>query len=625
MGKKKKCRLPSVCIGAGDTHNERCGSIELTESVSLKQTACMTEKELPSVIDLKVLEDGGVFFGGLNQFDKGHFVGMPGVEDGNIIVIGGSGSGKSFGVIKPTLLTWREAICATDIKGELSRWYSEYTDAMEKAGIRLRPAYVFDPMKINGPSYDPLWLLEHDDESNLISNIMEIVHEMIPDASNADPFWVESERAVLDAAFLHFYRRGLSFSQIVAKVFAAPLSELCQVLIAGGDDRVKYYLGELDKMKPETRACIDRGLKNALLPFAEEHISHMFRGSREGAHCINWDDLKDSNIFLRVPEDKIEQWYPAINMIFTQLIRYLERRPDQFSEKGKDNLRTLIMMDEFPRFGKLEIITSALATLRSKNVHFLLINQSLAQLDAIYGVDGRRIILDNCQWKEILRVDDPDTQELVSKMIGTSTFLQYSKSVQLDNTGEKVGVSEQIAEVQRPTVLPHTLSTLSKAILLCPYGYVMLKKFKYGKSFPISPSLKDGLHEYTKETKRSAPPQERVKRPVFSIADSQPSRKMQTLEERVAEADQHISQYRQQKPQGSTPRPLPGVHSAARQDLRGELVETYLPDIGADPDKLECLLKGLSNDPQLVEKILHGSGEMCPPSATWARPEKDNV
>ena len=64
--------------------------------------------------------------------------------------------------------------------------------------------------------------------------------------------------------------------------------------------------------------------------------------------------------------------------------------------------------------GKMEVITNGLTTLRSKKVTFCLILQNIAQLDAVYGADVRRIMADNCQYKVILNVTEPDSQEYFS-------------------------------------------------------------------------------------------------------------------------------------------------------------------------------------------------------------------
>ena len=116
--------------------------------------------------------------------------------------------------------------------------------------------------------------------------------------------------------------------------------------------------------------------------------------------------------------------------MYIQLIRHLERRPEKYSAGGASNRQTLLLMDEFARFGKLPMITAAMATLRSKNVNICLMVQSVAQLDKIYGEHDRRIIFDNCQFQAILRANDADTQKYLCELVGThicSGIVQVSR------------------------------------------------------------------------------------------------------------------------------------------------------------------------------------------------------
>ncbi len=144
----------------------------------------------------------GVFFGTEHVPAKAlQYIGMPQGADGNIIVIGGNGSGKSTGIAKPTLRSWRGAICATDIKGELSDTYID----LYRRGAVDRQCIIFDPVQANSPSYDPFWWLLRDKEYNLSNNIMEIVYAIIPIVPELQPFWVETERSILAAALLLYF------------------------------------------------------------------------------------------------------------------------------------------------------------------------------------------------------------------------------------------------------------------------------------------------------------------------------------------------------------------------------------------------------------------------------------
>ena len=136
---------------------------------------------------------------------------------------------------------------------------------------------------------------------------------------------------------------------------------------------------------------------------------------------LRWEDLETHNIYIRIPEDKLGQWDGAITLMLTQLIRTLERRPDRYGKDGKLKKLppVLLLLDEFPRLGKMDVIQNAVSTLRSKGVTICLLVQSLTQLDKIYGKETRQIIVDNCQYKAILNVTDPENQRIFSDIIGS--------------------------------------------------------------------------------------------------------------------------------------------------------------------------------------------------------------
>lgn len=362
----------------------------------------------------------------------------------------------------------------TDINGELSDHYRK----LYEQGDVTRPYIRFDSTDLEGPAYDPLQFLIQDGEENLVSNIHELTLALIPIRSDdKQPFWAETERAVLEAAFLHYFPLGLSFSEIIAQVMSLTTTELCTELGKSKDIRIKNLLGEMAEMKAETIACVDRGLRNELKLFATDpFVSHALRGEREGAKYFSWDDLDDYNVFLCIPENRICQWGPMIIIMLTQLIRHLEQRPNKHSEQGENTDQVLLLLDEFPRFGKLEMIADAISTLRNKKVTVSLLIQSMAQLDKIYSEHDRRIICENSQYKVVLQVGDAETQEYISRLIGKHIRSSYGCSQQFDLDSKCRGYNVQLNEVQELVVQPHELATLNDILLLSPHDFFRVKK-----------------------------------------------------------------------------------------------------------------------------------------------------
>ena len=556
-----------------------------------------SDDEAPKKLRLKTDCDPGFFFGRQGQYRLSRYVGMPQGAEGNIVVIGGNGSGKSASIAKPTMITWKGPMCVTDIKGELSEFYVDHYIPGQD-----RPFYVFDPENLEGPSYDPFDFLLRDGKSNLISNINEMASIIVPRRSDAkEPFWDDAERAIFAATILHYFKLGLSFSETLCQILSSTVSLLCWEIDGSADVCEKMFIGSLGEMKEETLASVDRGLRNKLIPLATDpYISHALRGVREGAKCFTWSDLEDRNIFIRIPAHRVEQWGSMVNVMYAQLIRYLERRPEKYSEEGSKIEPTLILMDEFARFGKLDAIVPAISVLRSKKVNLCLMLQSLAQLDMIYGTNVRRVILDNCQFQAILRVNDAESQKQLSDLIGTTKRVQKSVSEQSDESGYVTGYSRQAGEILEPRVYPHELATLKDILLLTPHGFFRLDK---------QPPNTDGINNSTFK----------------GDTTMNKGAKLATIDERTENAANRAKKAEHQ--QRVKQKELQDAQRKREQHLKfivGGMVCKHFPEIlDIDPGRtkdenasrfafMEAFISALANDHSLVQMLKERANQMLP-------------
>lgn len=404
---------------------------------------------------------------GYNDF----IVGMSEGEDGNVLVVGGSGSGKSSGIIEPTTMTWNAAMCVTDIKGELSSHYCE----LYNKGIVKRRALIFDPTSADSPSYDPFYCIIHGDSIDLFDDMRQIVHAIFPiPAYTKEPYWRECVQEIFLGALLYYYNLGLSFNQTISAILTLGVAEICEAIRKSSDDAAKRYIGAFENLNPEMLATFDRELRNGLTVFSEPHIQNAFRGERDEARFFSWDCVDEFNVFLKIPENRIEQWSGLINLMYSQLMHYLELRPDKYSIEGTGNMPVLLIMDEFAKFGKLDYLKNAISTLRSKSVNICLVIQSIAQLDSIYGQNERRIIMDNCRFKAILNANDSETQKLLAELIGTHIVVEHNFSTNKENLDSIDSYSHKREYI----VQPHELAYLNDVILLTPDGSCRIHKIK---------------------------------------------------------------------------------------------------------------------------------------------------
>ena len=187
MGKKKT--TSGVQLHTDPNPLDRQGSIRIPYPESISIETSHDQWEIPTALRLRRHRDPGILVG-MRDDDNGTYVGIPYGADGNLLVMGGNGSGKSSGVAIPTLETWPGPLCATDIKGELANRYL----ALHQCGRVSRPCIVADPMDATSPSYDPFWWLSRDKDENLVENAFQMASVLFPvSLEEQDKFWVQSE------------------------------------------------------------------------------------------------------------------------------------------------------------------------------------------------------------------------------------------------------------------------------------------------------------------------------------------------------------------------------------------------------------------------------------------------
>ena len=442
----------------------------------LREYVFFKEDEPNSVLgtktDLLNMSDHGVFLGLSRDNQKTpKYYGLPQGADGNIAVIGSSGSGKTFGNVFTTLETFNGAICCLDLKGEIADRYLK----LYSQGFVSRPPIIFDPSTPNGWSYAPFSFIKDCEDADLLSYIKEIMLLIVPNEPDAkDPFWYQSEQAVLTSALLFFYEKGLSFSESICKIFQLGLMELCKLIDAGSNEKAKGFIKNITKLKEETLFSIELGLRNKLQHFVDERILNALNGAKD--NCFTWDDLAYYNIFIRIPQDKVEQWGVIAKLLLNHLVHHLERRPEKYGPYGSNNIQTLLLLDEFPRLGKMNFLLDAVSTLRSKSVNICLLMQSFAQLDFYYGQDARRVILDNCQYVAILEANDPDSQRYLSDKLGTIARVRESHSYNYNAGNLPVGFSNHLSNSIEPLIPPHQIARLNGVVISTPNGLYFADK-----------------------------------------------------------------------------------------------------------------------------------------------------
>jgi type IV secretion system protein VirD4 len=282
------------------------------------------------------------------------------------------------------------------------------------------------------------------------------------------------------------------FISIMTTIATTPPKRVIQGIVDSDDEQAKVFINNfVSEVYDKKSKCmvnivtcdskmllgISQEITNRLSIFAtDERIMKVLSPSE---NQIRLDEPDKYNVFISVPEDRLEQYGGILRMFFTQLMRSLERRQEMHEPGGRKQIPILVCLDEMARIGKIEILAQSVSTLRSKGVTMLLVLQSIAQLDLIYGSMMRRVIMDNMSYYGILRSSDVESQRYFSDLCGTRLVKRTTKGTSYDHDKKVTGYNEQVAETHEALIRPHEFATLKDVVVVTPNGVERLNKQSY--------------------------------------------------------------------------------------------------------------------------------------------------
>lgn len=372
-------------------------------------------------------------------------------EFGHILLIGGSQSGKTSGVSIPTLQTWQGNAFVIDVKddGELER-KSKRTELLGKT------AKIFGIGK-NG--YNPYFLIKNDEE-NKIAHARDLAEILIPlSADVKEPIWIQSAQNLLTASILYYYKDN-SFAETVKNILSNPPRQLVTMLNDSNNSDIKIFTNSFLEMDDKQLASVYNNITANLTVIATD--TQLQKLLTDNAQNITPHDIETTDIFIQIPESKIDMWRSVLTIIVNQQMKYFENLSTNEIEKVKP---TLFLLEEFFRLGKVNSALNGLSTLASKKVCVAIVTQSLGNLDKIYGKDGTKIIADNCNYKAVLKATDPSTQKYFSDLLGTHEVEHISHSNSVEMLGEnKKSINRSTKE--KRVFNPEKLGFLNKEVVL---------------------------------------------------------------------------------------------------------------------------------------------------------------
>lgn len=413
----------------------------------------------------------GVYVGAFED-EQGqiHYLRHNGPE--HILTYAPTRSGKGVGLVIPTLLSWKQSVVITDLKGEL--WALT-------AGWRQKHAYNkvirFEPASLQGSArWNPLDEIRVGTESEVgdVQNLATLIVD--PDGKGLETHWQKTSQALLVGFILHALYKLSDIGEPatfpnIDKMLVDPNVNIADLLI-----EMTQYPHKDNKPHPvisaSARDMIDRPeeeagsvlstLKSYLALYRDPVVAYNVSHSDFCIKDLMHHEHPVSLYIVTQPNDKA-RLQPLVRVMINMVVRLLadkmefERATD---DKGNSFVRTkktykhrlLCMIDEFPSLGKLDILQESLAFVAGYGLKFYLICQDINQLKSRergYGPD--ETITSNCHIQSAYPPNRIETAEHLSKLTGQTTIVKEH----ITTSGKRIStflsqISKTIQEVSRP-------------------------------------------------------------------------------------------------------------------------------------------------------------------------------
>ena len=349
----------------------------------------------------------------------------------NVLVVGGSGSGKTRFWLKPNLLQCHSSYVVTDPKGTI---VLECGQAMLKNGYKVKILNTINFKK--SMHYNPFSYVHS--EKDILKLVTTLMTNTKGEGSGGDPFWEKSERLLLTAliAYLHYE------APVEEQNFATLLEMLNTMQVLEDDEEyqnpVDLLFEDLAKTKPNSFA----GRQYKLYKLAAGKTAKSILISC-GARLAPFDiqELRDLTMYDELQLDTLGDKKTAlfliisdtdstfnflISMVYTQLFNLLcDKADDVYGGKLPIHVRCLI--DEAANIGQIPNLEKLVATIRSREISACLVLQAKSQLKAIYK-DNADTIIGNMDSQIFLGGSEPTTLKDLSEMLGKETIDAFNTS-----------------------------------------------------------------------------------------------------------------------------------------------------------------------------------------------------
>lgn len=336
----------------------------------------------------------------------------------NDLVIGPSGAGKTRSYVKPNLMQCEESVIIADTKGSLLQ---EVGPLMKKRGFQVINIDFTDMLHSYG--YNPLDYIRRDEESGHYSekDIMTVSSCLSPVSSTKEPFWEKSARMYIACMIgyvlecLPEEEHTLEYVQkLYAEMNTANFDLLFEDLGMENPDSFaykKYQMFCRAKDAHTTYECVRMFISEKLDALTFDGPLQMYKNP----HRLKFEDLgrQKTAVFLTI-SDTDRSMDALVNLFYTQALHALCKSADKDYPDHRLPVPVRLILDDFATNVQIPDFDNIISVIRSREIYVSVILQSLSQLNAIYGDQRGKTIVNNCDHCLYLGGQDVDTAQYIS-------------------------------------------------------------------------------------------------------------------------------------------------------------------------------------------------------------------
>lgn len=389
----------------------------------------------------------------------------------NLLVIGGSGAGKSLFLIKPNIMEMNGSLVCSDVKGEL---LSSAVPYLKTHGYQIKVLNFVEMERSDG--YNPIAYIR--DETDVIKLITNLIKNTTPKGSNSsDPFWERAEALLLQALIYYIWmeepKERKNLNRVVELLAEAQVNENGEM--SDLDIRMSY----LEKTNPKgSEHPAVRQYKRAMGGAADTVRSILISANSRLAFLenekikrilerdemdlpqlgtgVNEDKRTKTALFVVTP-DSDKSYAFLVGILYTQLLQELYYQAD-INYGGRLPIPVTMYLDEFYNTPLPDSYLNFLSTMRSRQISNVIVIQSISQLKEMYK-DSWETVTGNCDTLLYLGGNEQGSHKYISELMGKASIYKKSEgqskgrngssSTNTDVIGRELMTSEEVRKMDK--------------------------------------------------------------------------------------------------------------------------------------------------------------------------------